>query len=228
MIMFKWRRFFCLPILAVLPSLLLAQESPSAMLRSDGTGVLVNGNSPPPATALFAGDLIETLKNGAARIEASGSAANLDPDTLVQFEGDELILEHGKLSVNTTHGLRIRVGCLTIVPENTADSTHYDVADMDGKVTISALKNAVVVNTSSGKLEQVKQSAPSGGVTVHEGQQQSRDEKCGGPKSAPVSGTGGGNIMNSPWAIGVGAVGIAILTCVALCRGPEPISPSKP
>ncbi len=226
--MFKWYRFFCLPLIVVLPASLPAQEGPSAMLRTDGTGVLVNGNSPPPATALFAGDLIETQKNAVARIEASGSATNLDPETLVQFEADELVLEHGKLSVNTTHGLRIRVGCLKIVPENTADSTHYDVADVNGKVTISALKNAVVINTSSGKLEQARQPALLGGVTVHEGQQQSRDEKCGGPKGAPPSPVGGGNIMNSPWTIGAAAVGIGILTCIALCRGPEPISPSQP
>ncbi len=226
--MFKWCHFLCLPMIAILAASSLADDGPTAMLHTDGTGVLVNGNPPPSSTALFAGDLIETQKSAVARIEASGSAADLDPETLVQFEGDELVLEHGRLSVNTMHGLRVHVGCLTIVPENSTEWTHYDVADVDGKVTISALKNAVVINTSAGKLEQARQPALSSGVTVHEGQQQSRDEKCGGPKSAPPSPMGGGNIMNSPWTIGGGAVGIGVLTCLALCRGPEPISPTKP
>jgi hypothetical protein len=226
--MFKWCYFFCLSMIAILPVSLLAQEGPTAMLRTDGTGVLVNRSAPPPSTVLFAGDLIETQKNAVARIEASGSAANIDPETLLQFEGDELVLEHGRVSVNTSRGLRIRAGCLTIVPENNTEWTHYDVDDVSGKVTISALKNDVIINNAPGKLQQAKQSAQSSRVVVREGQQKSREEKCGSPDSTPPSAMGGGNVMSSPWAIGAGAVGIGILTCIALCRGNEPISPSQP
>jgi hypothetical protein len=226
--MFKWCYFFCLSIIAILPVSLLAQEGPTAMLRTDGTGVLVNKKSPSPSTVLFTGDLIETQKNAVARIEASGSAANIDAETLLQFEGDELVLEHGRLSVNTTRGLRIRAGCLTIVPENNAEWTHYDVADVNGKVTISALKNDVTINNTPGKLQQAKQSAQSSRIAVRQGEQKSREEKCGRPDGTPASAMGGGNVMSSPWAIGAGTVGIGILMCVALCRGNEPISPSQP
>lgn len=224
--MFEWRHIFCLPIIAVLPALLQADEAPTAMLLSSGTGVLVNKNAPPPSTALFAGDLIETQKNAVARIEASGSAANINPETLVEFKGNELVLEHGSLSVNTTHGLRVRVGCLTLEPGNNAQWTHYDVADVDGKVTISALKNDVIINAGPGRLE----SAGSAGSTVREGQQITREEKCGGHRdNSPIAVTGGGNAMSSPWVIGGAAAGIGILTCVVLCRGsgPSPISPSQ-
>jgi len=31
---------------------------------------------------------------------------DIDADTVVQFEGDELVLDHGSLSVNTTRGLK--------------------------------------------------------------------------------------------------------------------------
>ncbi len=222
--MFKWCHIFCLPIIAVLPAALQADEAPTAMLLSSGTGVLVNKNAPPPSTALFAGDLIETQKNAVARIEASGSAANINPETLVEFKGNELVLEHGSLSVNTTHGLKVRVGCLTVEPGNNAQWTHYDVADVDGKVTISALKNDVIINTVPGKAE----TAGSAGVTVREGQQTAREEKCGARDNSPITATGGGNTMSSPWVIGGAAAGIGILTCVVLCRGtgPPPISPS--
>jgi hypothetical protein len=76
----KWRHFFCLPIIAILPASLLADDA-AAMLHSNGIGVLVNKNSAPPSTALFSGDLIETQKNAVAQIELSGSAANIDPET---------------------------------------------------------------------------------------------------------------------------------------------------
>jgi hypothetical protein len=224
--LFKWRRFFCLPIIAILPASLLADDA-AAMLHSNGIGVLVNKNSAPPSTALFSGDLIETQKNAVAQFEASGSAANIDSETLVQFEGDELVLEHGRLSVSTTRGLKVRAGCLTIVPENNAEWTQYAIADVDGKVTISALKNDVIINATSSKLELAKQHAQSSRFTLREGEQKSSEEKCGAPHNAPASAMSGGNIMNSPWAIGAGAVGIGVLTCFALCRTPQPVSPSQ-
>jgi hypothetical protein len=222
--LFKWRQLSLLAVIAILPASLLAVDA-GAVLRNDGSGVLVNGNPPPPVTVLFSGDLIETQQNAVARIEASGSAVNINSQTLVQFEGDELILEHGGLSVNTSRGLRVRGGCLVVVPQNTAGWTHYEIADVDGNVTVSAIKSNVEINSGEGKLEQVKHS-PSIRLTVLEGEQKSRDDKCGAQKTplAPP-----GNPPNSPWAIGTGAVGVAVLICFAVCRGGvQPLSPSQP
>jgi hypothetical protein len=224
--LFKWRQFILLPVIALLSAFMLADNA-GAVLRSDGSGVLVNRTPPPTSTVLFSGDLIETQQTAVARIEASGSAVNINSQTLVQFEGDELVLEHGGLSVNTTRGLRVRVGCLVVVPQNTADWTHYEVADVDGKVTVSAIKSNVDINSGGSKLELVKHS-PSIRLTVLEGEQKSRDDKCGAEKTLPASPADGPS-LNSPWAVGAGAVGIGVLICFALCRGGvQPISPSQP
>ena len=99
---------------------------------------------------------------------------------MVQFEGNELVLDHGSLSVNTSRGLRVRVGCLTVTPVNDAQWTHYDVVDCDGKVTVSALKNDVYIDARSSNPQQARQSSRSSRVTVREGEQKSREEKCGG------------------------------------------------
>lgn len=123
---------------AILPVSLLADEVTAAMLRSNGAGVLLNKNSAPASTALLPDDLIETQPKAVARVEAIGSTADIHPETMVQFEGNELVLEHGSLSVNTSRGLRVRVGCLTVTPVKSAEWTHYDVVDIDGKVTVSA------------------------------------------------------------------------------------------
>jgi hypothetical protein len=212
-------------MIAILPVSLLAQDTQAAMLRSNGIGVILNKNPAPASFALFPNDLVETQKNAAARIEASGSTADINVDTMVQFEGNELVLDHGSLSVNTSHGLRVRVGCLTIAPVNDTVWTHYDLVDVDGKVAISALKSDVYIDAHTKNLEQAKQPARSNRVIVHESERKSREEKCG----AAYMLTTGGAILNSPWAIGAGIVAVGVMTCLGLiCRNGDPMSPTKP
>jgi hypothetical protein len=216
-------------MIAILPVSLLGQDNASAMLRSNGVGVSVNKNSVPASSALFSKDLVETQKQSVARIEVTGSAAEISPETMVQFDGDELVLEHGSLSVNTSRGLRVRVGCLTVTPVNDAEWTHYDVTDLDGKVTVSALKLDVYIDARSRNPQQAKQPTHSNRVTVREGERKSREEKCGAgylDKTSWIAGKGA--ILNSPWAIGAGAVGVVVWACLGLCHNDDPISPTKP
>jgi len=218
-------------MVVILPGSLMAQDSAAAILRSNGIGVLVNRNPAPASAALFSNDLVETQKTAVARIESSGSTADVSSETMVQFEGSELALDHGSLSVNTSRGLRVRVGCVTVTPVSAEQWTHYDVLDRDGKVSVSALKNDVYIDARSGNLQQTKQSAHSTRVTVREGEQKSREEKCAaGDLRTPGSGLPGlGAIMNSPWAIGAGLAGVATMICLGLlCRNDDPISPTKP
>jgi hypothetical protein len=212
-------------MIAILPVSLLADDA-AAMLRSNGIGVLVNNSPAPASIALFSDALIETQASSVARIEEAGSTADINPETIVQYEVDELALDHGSLSVNTSRGLRVRVGCLTMTPVNSAEWTHYDVADVDGKLTVSARKNDVYIDIQSGSPEQAKQPAHSNRITVHEGEQKSREDKCGAAQSprAPVARP----FLDSPYAIGTGIGIITVLTCWALCRNPAPISPEKP
>ena len=216
-------------MIAILPVSLFGQDNASAMLRSNGVGVSVNKASAPASIALFAKDLVETQKQSVARIEAAGSSADISPETIVQFNGDELILEHGSLSVNTARGVRVRVGCLTVTPVNDATWTHYEVTDLDGKVTVSALKMDVYIDARSRNLQQAKQPPRSNRSIVREGERKSREEKCGaGYLDNMEAVPGKGAILNSPWAIGTGALGIALLMCFALCPNSDPLSPTKP
>lgn len=224
--LFSWRQFVCLPIIAILPVSLMGDETGSAMLRSNG-GVLVNKNPAPASAALFRDDLIETQKNVVARIEAAGSTADINPETMLQFEGDTLVLDHGSLSVNTSRVLRVRVGCVTVTPVN-EDWTHYDVTDVDGKVTVSALKNDVYIDSRSAKPQAAKQPTRSDRTIVKEGEQKSREEKCGAAIVQQPHYAGIGAILNSPWAVGAGGLAIVAITCFALCQNDNPVSPAKP
>jgi len=214
-------------MMAILPVSLMAEDA-AAMLRTSGGNVLLNRSPAPASSALFPDDLIETQKQTVARIEASGSAADINPETLVQYENGELVLDHGSLSVNTSRGLRVRAGCLVITPVN-ADWTHYEVVDVDGKVTVSAIKNDVYMNSRSTNLERVSRNGHSDRVTVRESQQKSRSEKCGGadnPSSGPI--TAAGAVLNSWQAKVIGGIVIGTLTCWALGHGDDPVSPKDP
>jgi hypothetical protein len=217
-------------MIAILPVSLMADDTGAAILHSTG-GVLVNRNTAPASTAIFRDDLIETPKEVVARIEMTGSTADINPETMLQYEGDELVLDHGSVSVNTSRVLRVRVGCVTVTPVN-VDWTHYDVVDTDGKVTVSALKNDVYIDAHSTNPKQAKQPQQpehSDRTIVREGEQKSREEKCGAPilkESGRFAGRGA--IMNSPWVKWPSVIGIGALTCFALCKDDDPISPDKP
>ena len=94
-------------------------------------------------------------------------------------------------------------------------------------MTVVAYENDVKIHYVGAALGQSKHAASSD-VTVHRGEQITRDERCGAtPKPAQALGAKGA-ILNSPWAKGAGIAAIGILTCWALCRGDEPVSPDKP
>lgn len=226
---YKWREFVCISMAVVFPASLYAQESAAAILQSNGVGVLVNHSMVPASTALFVKDLIETQKSSAARIELAGSTADINAETMLEFDDDELSLDHGSLSVHSSRGLRVRVGCLTVTPVNANDWTQYEVVDLDGKVTVHATQNDVYIDARS-RSQEIKHPERSSRELVRQGEEKSRDEKCGGgylnmPRAMP----GLGAALNSPYAIAVGVGGIATLVCLGLlCHDDDPASPAKP
>ena len=222
--MFK-RNFVCLIIIAILPACVIADDAGAAILHNNG-GVLLNGSTAPETATIFPGDTIQIQNKSAARIEVTGSTIDLTSETVVQFESDEIHLDHGSVSVNTSRTFKVRVGCLVVTPVN-MDWTRYDVTDTDSKVKVAALKSDVYIDARSANPQQAKRSAFSGRVIVREGEQKSREEKCGAADLKDEIAARGA-ILNSPYvqwpAIGV----IGGITCWALCRGDDPISPSGP
>jgi len=204
-------------------------DSPSgAILHSGGQGVLVNGNSVPASAAVFDNDLIQTEKASPARIEMTGSSATIDSETVLQFQLEELALDHGSLSVYTTSGLRVRVGCITITPVNPSSETLYEVIDRDGRVTVHASRSDVYIDAKEKQSKDVRSPSRSKRDVVRQGEQKSREEKCAGAAISPNPTPGIGAALNSPWAVAIGGGAAALLTCWSLCRDDDPISPSKP
>jgi hypothetical protein len=213
-------------MMVILPESLMADDSTLAILH--GTpGVLLNGQPAPSSSALFPHDLVQTQARSEATINAAGSGVTVNPETLVQFEGSELHLDHGTLQVSTSTQLRVRVGCITVIPVNPA-WTQYDVTDVDGKVTVSARTSDVNIESRGSRLTQGQKGSRGQEVTVRQGEQKTREENCAVAPRSPAYVAAKGAILNSPWVkwSAVGAIGIA--ACWALCRGDDPISPTLP
>jgi hypothetical protein len=213
-------------LLTVLLPVSLAADDVAATLHSNG-GVLVNKNSVPPSWTLFPGDLIETQSGFPARIQIDGSIVDIGPESVIEFRPDEVVLEHGSVFVSTARAFKVRSGCVVVIPV-IREWTEYDVRNTDGKVTVSARKKDVNINSEGKHAIRTTRPDSSQRVTVREGTEQSREEKCGGGylKSSPPATDG---IMNSPYAVGAAGAGVLGGTlCIVLCFDDEPLSRSCP
>ena len=210
-------------LIAILPVSLSGQDSGAAMLHHTG-GVLLNRSSAPLSSAIFPGDVVETPTNTSASITLAGSRITINSETIVQFEGDEILLEHGNVFVETSQSFRVRAACVLAVPA-VPDFTQYEVTDRDGKVTVYAYKRDVNIDSRSSNHREAK-TGKSDQVSVHEGEQKSREDKCGAGIIQTASAGAKNGILNSSWAkwAGIGTVGT--IACVALCRSDDPVSPS--
>lgn len=228
LLVFRWRHLVCLPMSVLLPVSLIAQDATAAMLRATDNGVYVNENLAPSSIAVFPDDVIKTLKNVVASLTLAGSSAQISGESMLQFQPDELALDHGRVSVSTSRGLRVRVGCITITPVNTAEWTQYDVLDVDGKVTVNALKSDVYLDAHSKNVEPEKVPAQRDRNIVHEGEQKSRDEKCAAAYTPEQPAAGVGAAMNSLYTRLAAGAALGALICLGICHNDDPISPSRP
>jgi len=220
------RRVVSCVLVLIVPASLFAADSSAAMLYADGAAWL-NGAHVPKSSAIFAGDLVQTRSDSAANIHAPGSSISVLGDSLVEFEGASLKVEHGGVSVSTSKGIAASAGDVRVAPASNA-WTEFNVTDVDGTVRIAARKGDVTVTDDSGT------------VTLAQGQETTRDDQAqqsdqSGDKkknnkkradgAAPAA---GGGILNSPIAMGMGAAAIAGVTTWVLLQNNNPVSPSQP
>jgi len=208
----------CIMVLVV-PAALFAADSGAAMLYSSGPTWL-NGSSLPKSSAIFSGDLVQTASGSVAKINASGSSLIVLSDSLVQFEGSAVNVDHGGVTVSTSKAMSTRAGDVTVTPTATV-WTQFDVKSVDGKVQIVAKKGDLTVDDGTGT------------TTLAQGQQTTRDEseqtkKKKKKRAAAAAPAGVGGIMDSPIAIGVGLAAVGGIATWVLLQSGNPASPAKP
>lgn len=197
----------------------------SAILHTQG-GVWVNDYEAHDSTSIFSGDLIETKPGFSATLNLEGSEVLIQPESVLKFQGDDLVLDHGSVAVGTSRSFKVKVNCLTVVPV-VNEWTQYEVTDVSGTVHVAARKNDVNVRREGIKAKPTLENTNEQSGSVKEGEQKSYEETdlCGAPPQ-PTSPT---RALNPKWfEIGGGIAGGGILLCVLLCRGNHPVSPDQP
>jgi len=204
-----------------LPIHLLAADSASAMLYSNGTA-WVNGGAVPKSAALFDGDLVQTRPDSSAHFSSNGSSVMVLADSLVKYQGSTVEIEHGAVRVSTAHGLSTQAGEVTVKPAGNA-WTEFQVTDVDGQVQIVASKGDLTVQDQSGTS------------TVQEGQQTTRDDTANPEKKKKRKKRGsgaataaGGGILSSTAALYTGIAIVGGVTTWVLLQGDDPLSPACP
>lgn len=208
-------------MLMVFPSALFGGEfSPGAMLYTHGDAML-NGNSVPRSSALFSGDWIQTRADSVANINAAGSTVLILNDSIVEYDGNSLKLEHGGVTISTSKSMAVRAGAVNVSPKASA-LTEFEVRDVDGTVKIAARKGELSISDDKGAT-----------TTLAEGQETTQDQsdtnnqdskhKRAAAGAAPAAGA----VLDSPVAVGIGAGAIVGLGIWVLIQGGNPVSPAQ-
>ena len=220
--MSAFRKMVSCVLLLTFPASLFAVDSGAAMLYATGAA-WVNGSHVPNASAIFAGDLVQTRSDAAANINAPGSSITVLGDSLVQFDGASLKVEHGGVAISTSKGVAASAGDVKVAPASNS-WTEFNMTDVDGTVKIAARKGDLNITDDNGT------------TTLAQGQETTRDEQSDqsdSKKKNKKRGTGaapaaGGGVLDSPLAIGIGGAVIVGVTAWVLIRNDNPVSPSEP
>ncbi len=211
-------------LLLLFPGSLMAADSNAAMLYTNGAAWVNGAHVPRSSSAIFTGDLLQTHSDAVANINEPGSTITVLSDSLVQFEGSSVKIEHGGVTVSTSKGVATTAGDVKVTPASLS-WTEFNVSDVDGTVRIAARKGDLTI--SDGKEV----------LTLAQGQETTRDEssdtdnkgkkkdKRRAPGAVPAA---GGGALNSPIAVGIGASAVIGLTTWVLIKNDNPASPSKP
>ena len=213
----------------IFPAALFAAEQPAAMLYSHGAALL-NGNSIARSAAIFSGDLVQTQADSVANINAPGSSVLVLNESLVQYEGSTLKLEHGGVTISTSKLLATRAGDVTVAPSASV-WTEFEVRDVDGRVQIAARAGDLTISDATGTTilaqgQQTTREASDSQVDNHDSPDNKKKKKKKAAAGAIPPAAGGA--LNSPVAVGIGAGVIVGVTAWVLIQGDEPASPAKP
>ena len=212
------RNLLCWLMIALLPMALMGSETGAAMLEVQGTAFL-NGAAAARTQAVFPGDTLLTKEQTVANLHASGSNVTMQAETLVQFNPEEVGIQHGGVTVATMKGMSVQAGDVRVTPVLPTVWTQYQVTSEDGTVQVLAQKGDVLINDCEGT------------TTVLQGQQATRKDsekrkKC--KKNAPVPYGGQAGWLSTRAAMWIGLASGGGVTAWVLTRSDDPLSPHVP
>jgi hypothetical protein len=212
-------------LLGAFPASLIAADMNAAMLHTSGAAWINGGHLPRSSAAIFAGDLLQTRSDSVASITQPGSSITILSDSLVEFEGSAVRLDHGGLTVATSKGVAAHAGDATIMPASN-NWTEFNVVDVDGTLRIAARKGDLTISDSKGVATLTQGQETTREDSTDESDSYGKKKKRKHRDGAAAAASGG--ILNHPIAVGVGAGAVAGLTAwVLLWNNDDPVSPSS-
>jgi hypothetical protein len=212
-------------LMLLFPVSLFAADTNAAMLYTNGAAWVNGAHVPRASSAIFSGDLLQTRSDSVANINEPGSSITVLSDSLVQFDAALVRIEHGGVTVATSKGVATTAGDLKVSPVSNT-WTEFNVTDVDGTVRIAARKGDVSVSDGQETVTltqgQETTRSESSGDTDKSGKKKNQKRQIGAVPAA------GGGIMNSPWAIGIGAGAVGAVATWVLIKNDNPASPAKP
>jgi hypothetical protein len=220
-------------LMCVLPASMFAADTNAAMFYTNGTAWVNGTHVPRFSSAIFSGDLLQTRSDSVANITLTGSSITVLADSLVQFEGSSLNIEHGGLTVSTSKGVATTAGEVKVQPASSS-WTEFNVTDVDGTVRIAARKGDLLISDDSGGSftlpqgqETTRQDSPDQVNNGDSDKNQSKKKK-NKKRAAGAAPAAGGGLLNSPIVVGAGAAAIVGVTTWVLIKTDNPASPSIP
>jgi ferric-dicitrate binding protein FerR (iron transport regulator) len=223
-----WRKMVSCVLLFLFPGSLFAADSGAAMLYTNGAAWVNGAHVPRNSSAIFSGDMLQTRSDTVANINLPGSSITILADSLVQYRGAAVEIDHGGVAVSTSKQVGAIAGSVKVTPISLS-WTEFNVTDTDGNVHVSADKGALLVTEANGVTKMLQQ----GQQTTTPEASQDADNNTNSKKKNKKQADGAtpaaeGGILNSPWAVGGGAIAVAGITTWVLTRSDAPASPSKP
>lgn len=220
------RGMVCCVLLVLFPFSLFAADSNAALLYINGPTWVNGAHVPRPTSAIFSGDLLQTRSDSLANINQAGSTVTVAADSLVQFEGSSVRIDHGGVTVSTSKGMATTAGDVKVAPASSA-WTEFNVTDVDGTVRIAARKGDLTVNDGNRTVtlaqgQETTRDESSDNSTDKKGSKKRRKEQAGATPGAS------GGILNSPIAVGIAGGAVIGVTTWVLIKNDNPASPAKP
>ena len=222
------RKMVSCVLLFLFPGAMFAADSNAAMLYTNGPAWVNGAHVPRASSSIFAGDLLQTRSDSVANINEPGSSITVLSDSLVQFQGSSVAIEHGGVTVSTSRGIGTTAGDVKVLPASYA-WTEFNVTDVDGNVRIAARKGDLLITdgkeTTTLAQGQETTKAESSGDNDNDTKEGKKKNKKRAAGAAPGA---SGGALSSPLAVGLGAGAVIGVTTWVLLKNDNPASPTKP
>src|SRR5580704_3191516 len=111
-----FRKLASCVLVFLIPGSLFGADSNAAMLYTNGAAWVNGAHVPRSSSAIFLGDLLQTRSDSVANINEAGSSITVLADSLVQFQGSSVDIQHGGVTVATSREVFATAGDIKITP----------------------------------------------------------------------------------------------------------------